>query len=66
LSLANLGNAGTFTGNGMDIACLDHYSVAKLIQGATYNTTNCSVALASSLKAEQTAPHPLLMRPSVK
>jgi parallel beta-helix repeat protein len=66
LSLAELGNGGSFSGNGLDIGCLGEYSVAANIQAATYGTTNCPVPSAQAGASKQTAPLPRLMRPTVK
>ena len=53
LSLANLGNGGTYTNNGMDIACLNQVSVAKNLQGVNYATTNCAVPEVQPNAAQQ-------------
>lgn len=59
-SLVDFGGGGTITGNWLDIGCYGQYSAAKLIQAATYGTTNCSVPSGLSPNAGQTAPRPLL------
>jgi hypothetical protein len=63
LSLANLGGGGTFTGNSTDIICGDKYSVAKLIQGATYGTTNCPLPQVQTPAVKQQVPQRLIIRP---
>ena len=47
MSLAELGNGGTFIANGQDISCDGTYSIAANIQAATYGTTNCPVPAAT-------------------
>jgi parallel beta-helix repeat protein len=65
LSLANLGNGGSFTNNGMDIACLNQVSVAKNLQGVVYATTNCPVpAVQSNAARPESVRPPTLQVPS--
>jgi parallel beta-helix repeat protein len=66
LSLAELGNGGTFTGNGADIWCGGQYSVAANIQAATYGTTNCPIPSTQAGASKRSAPLPRPMRPAVK
>jgi len=66
LSLAELGNGGTFTGNGVDIWCGGQYSVAANIQAATYGTTNCPIPSSQAGASKRSAPLPRPMRPAGK
>jgi len=65
-SLAELGGTGTFTGNGLDIACLGQFSEAKGTQGTIYGTTNCAVSAAQAGAAKPNFSRPRSMRALVK
>jgi len=65
-SLAELGGTGTFTGNGMDIACLGQFSEAKGTQGTIYGTTNCPVSAAQAGAAKPNFSRPRSMQAPVK